>query len=275
MDHFMPEMDGIEAVKIIRELEYKNPIIALTANALSGQSEIFLANGFDGFISKPIDIRQLNLWLNKLIRDKQPQEAITAARKQKSELEKDEENKTSRKQVDSQLAEIFTRDAEKACATLENLFDNKFRRADDVQMYIISVHAMKSALANIGENDLSGFALTLEQAGRENNMEIMFEETPVFVNALRAVIEKIMPKKENEKTVEDESGDTLVHLREKILFIQEACNVFDKKTAKNTLDELRHKRWSHKTTELLNKIAECLLHSDFEEVVKKCESFLG
>ena len=276
MDHFMPEMDGIETVKIIREMQYKNPIIALTANALTGQSEIFLANGFNGFISKPIDIRQINYWLNKLIRDKQPQEIIAAARKQKAELEKKEDRKAVRKQVDSQLVKIFIRDAEKACTTLETLFNNKFRRTDDVYMYVISVHAMKSALANIGENDLSSFALRLEQAGRDKNTETMLEETLMFVNALKEVIKKIKPKEEekNEKTVEDELGDALVYLREKILFIQEACNVFDKKAAKNTLDELKHKKWSPKTTELLNTIAEYLLHSDFEEASKKCESFL-
>jgi HPt (histidine-containing phosphotransfer) domain-containing protein len=236
---------------------------------------MFMSNGFNGFISKPIDIRQLNFWLNKLIRDKQPQEVIAAARKQKAELEKNEDNKAVRKQVDSQLAEIFIRDAEKACAMLETLFNNKFRRADDVYLYVISVHAMKSALANIGEIDLSSFALRLEQAGREKNTETMFEDTLTFVNALKAVIEEIRPKEKSKKIVEDESGDTLVHLREKILFIQEACNVFDKKAAKNTLDELKHKTWSPKTTELLNALSECLLHSDFEEAAKKCESFLG
>jgi CheY-like chemotaxis protein len=60
MDHFMPKMDGIEAVKIIREYGYTRPIVALTANALVGQAGMFMENGFDGFISKPIDIRQLN-----------------------------------------------------------------------------------------------------------------------------------------------------------------------------------------------------------------------
>jgi signal transduction histidine kinase/CheY-like chemotaxis protein len=83
MDHMMPAMDGIEAVKILRELGYKAPIIALTANALTGQMEIFLENGFDGFISKPIDTRQLNVTLNKLIRDKQPPEVLEAARRER------------------------------------------------------------------------------------------------------------------------------------------------------------------------------------------------
>jgi signal transduction histidine kinase/CheY-like chemotaxis protein len=63
MDHMMPDMDGIEATGKIRELgeKYKTlPIIALTANAVQGVKEMFLSNGFSGFISKPIDIQELN-----------------------------------------------------------------------------------------------------------------------------------------------------------------------------------------------------------------------
>jgi CheY-like chemotaxis protein/two-component sensor histidine kinase len=87
MDHFMPKMDGMEATKIIRELGYMRPIVALTANALVGQADMFMENGFDGFISKPIDIRQLNTTLNKLIRDRYPAETVEAARRLKDNLE--------------------------------------------------------------------------------------------------------------------------------------------------------------------------------------------
>jgi signal transduction histidine kinase/DNA-binding response OmpR family regulator/HPt (histidine-containing phosphotransfer) domain-containing protein len=87
MDHYMPEMDGIETVKIIRDLGYKQPIVALTANALVGQAKIFLENGFDGLISKPIDTRQIDSTLNKLIRDKYPPETVEAARQLKSKIE--------------------------------------------------------------------------------------------------------------------------------------------------------------------------------------------
>jgi len=80
MDHMMPVMDGIEATRIIRELGYTEAIVALTANAISGAAEMFLRSGFNDFISKPIDIRQLNAVLNTLIRDKQSPEVIMAAR---------------------------------------------------------------------------------------------------------------------------------------------------------------------------------------------------
>ncbi|GHV70669.1 hypothetical protein AGMMS49928_19320 [Spirochaetia bacterium] len=73
MDHMMPGMDGIEAVRIIRneiDSEYarKIPIIALTANALAGYEEMFLSSGFSGFISKPIDIVRLDEMLKKFAR---------------------------------------------------------------------------------------------------------------------------------------------------------------------------------------------------------------
>ncbi|MDR1246337.1 MAG: response regulator [Clostridiales Family XIII bacterium] len=70
MDHMMPEMDGVETTRKLRELGYDAPIVALTANAITGSDKMFLENGFDGFISKPIDIRQLNAVLNKFVRDR-------------------------------------------------------------------------------------------------------------------------------------------------------------------------------------------------------------
>jgi len=70
MDHMMPKMDGMKTTKILREMGYKHPIVALTANAVIGQEAMFLSNGFDGFISKPIDSRELNRILIELIKDK-------------------------------------------------------------------------------------------------------------------------------------------------------------------------------------------------------------
>ena len=80
MDHMMPQMDGIECTKLLREKGYTGSIVALTANAVVGQAKMFMENGFDDFISKPIDIHQLNMVLNRLIRDKYPEEAAEVAK---------------------------------------------------------------------------------------------------------------------------------------------------------------------------------------------------
>jgi signal transduction histidine kinase len=70
MDHMMPEMDGIEATKIIRSMGYYHPIVALTANALSDSAQMFMDNGFSGYASKPIEFNQFKKHLIKFIRDK-------------------------------------------------------------------------------------------------------------------------------------------------------------------------------------------------------------
>ena len=70
MDHMMPGMDGMETTKIIRSDGYSGPIVALTANALIGQAEEFMKNGFDGFISKPIQTVHLDSVLHKFIKDR-------------------------------------------------------------------------------------------------------------------------------------------------------------------------------------------------------------
>jgi len=62
MDHMMPEMDGMEAVQIIRSMGADKeavPVIALTANAVSEAKEMFLTHGFNGFLSKPIDAPEM------------------------------------------------------------------------------------------------------------------------------------------------------------------------------------------------------------------------
>ncbi len=71
MDHMMPEMDGVEAMKIIRQAALgsgrKPVIVALTANALSGAREMFIKEGFDGFIAKPIDIAEFERVMKRVL----------------------------------------------------------------------------------------------------------------------------------------------------------------------------------------------------------------
>jgi HPt (histidine-containing phosphotransfer) domain-containing protein len=259
----MPKMDGIETVKILRSLGYKHPIIALTANALTGQAEMFLKNSFDGFISKPIDIRQLNAALNKLVRDKQPPEVIEEARQQRNNRLASGGSGV----VDPQLAEFFVRDAEKAFTILSAISKNNCRRGDDVPVLIINVHAMKSALANIGEFDLSALALKLEQAGREQDISLILDELPVFLESLHNVITRLKSAEDGRFEEEGVSGADYDYafLQQKLLALQTACTALDKKTAKALLAEIKQKPWPRSTKDQLSSIAERLLHSEFEE----------
>ncbi|MCL2694406.1 MAG: ATP-binding protein, partial [Oscillospiraceae bacterium] len=214
MDHMMPKMDGIEATKHIRDLGYKLPIVALTANAVMGQADVFLSNGFNDFVSKPIDIRQMNVILNKLIRDKQPPEVIEAAR-----------NKAVnpfvsvvQASVDAVIIEAFLRDAIKALAKLEAIVKkNGYTDENDMRTYIINVHGIKAALANVGNPELSAVAAKLEKAGRENNIKTITDETPAFLKSLRSFVDGLTPEEENAETEAVEENTEL--LKEKLLII--------------------------------------------------------
>jgi CheY-like chemotaxis protein len=184
MDHMMPEMDGMEAVKILRESGYSQPIVALTANAVIGQADIFLKNGFDGFISKPINLPQLNTVLNKFIRadtgnagdlPPNPQEKITVSL-----------NATSK--VSPNVLRIFCRDAKKAIVTLQATIAD-----GDIKLFTITAHAMKSALANVGERETSELARKLEDAGRKGDTDYINVNAEDFIETLEAVIAKHSP----------------------------------------------------------------------------------
>jgi len=141
-------------------------------------------------------------------------------------------------------------------------------------MYVINVHAMKSALANIGETELSAFARKLEEAGRTQDIALISEETPAFLSALRAVVEKnklINDSVDNEEA--ENRHDDIVYLHEKLSEIIEACAKYDKKTAKDALSQMQQKIWTLPVKKLLETIAEHLLHSEFTEAANLAENY--
>ena len=264
MDHMMPRMDGIEATRIIRESGYTQPVVALTANALAGQAAIFMENGFDDFISKPIDTRQLNMVLNKLVRDKHPIEEVEAARKQKEALFSSNEQ---RKSLGPELAEIFMRDAKKAIAVMEEVYVNKCGSEEDLATFVITIHAMKSALANIYETALSAEAAALEHVARERDINLILSGFPPFLEKLLIVIKKLETAAAAAGENAGDPGDNK-YLEEKLLAVKEACASLDKKAAKDTLAELREKTWPSSVSEQLSAISEHLLHSEFDEAAQ-------
>jgi signal transduction histidine kinase/CheY-like chemotaxis protein len=208
MDHMMPVMDGIETVKVIREKGYTRPIVALTANALSGQA-------------------------------------------------------------DPELAKVFTHDAEKALAVLQGYGTGPYEK-DNLQPYIINAHALKSALANIRETNLSNLAKELEQAGRDKNIAFISKETPAFLSGMRTLVEKLkFGKAEDSGEV---TGEDKAYLRKTLLAIKDACAGYDIDAAMATLNELKQKPWPGEYGELIDTISGHLLHSDFDEA---CAAYLS
>jgi len=185
MDHMMPKMDGIETVSIIRGMGYTQPIIALTANALIGRANMFLQNGFDAFLSKPIDSRELNLILLDFIRNRKSTEVVEAERQTFAAERTISEQKTET--INAELKALVKKDIENAMNVLENMTLSD----SDIAEYITTVHGLKSALLNVCENELSHTAFRLESAGKQRNYKLLENETPEFIEALRFLTHKL------------------------------------------------------------------------------------
>jgi len=256
MDHMMPEMDGIETVKNLRELGYSAPVVALTANAVTGQSDMFLNNGFDAFISKPVDIRRLDVILNKFVRDKQSQKVREAAR-----LENNEAAMSGDSALDEnpQLLESFIRDGHKALVVFDEIQQNTgYNNEESLHRFTITVHGMKSSLINIGEPSLSEHAKQLERAGREHNIEYIKKSAPEFTDKIRELLERIEPKPEESDETED-----IETIRSTLQLVQELCAEYNRK---GTLDLISGiKNCTYETKRILESINDYVGHSDFEE----------
>ena len=273
MDHMMPEMDGIEAVKIIRDMGYTAPIIALSANAVFGQADIFKQNGFDDFLSKPIDIRLLNGVLNRLIRDKQPQEVIETLRSQNLNKDLIEQNNNNDKNVDSLLLESFIRDGRKAVSWLDELPTLDFNKDEIIQKFTIIVHGIKSSLWNIGEIELAEIASKLEVYGKEKNIDLISANAPIFIHNLRKLLELLELRQNDNKDYQITDKDDIMDIRSKMLIIQEMCENYDRKGILGIIAEV--KKCSRRTKDALDKITGHVLHSNFEDAHEAAEEYLG
>jgi len=199
MDHMMPEMDGIEATAIIRLLEgerfRKVPIVALTANAVVGMREMFIENGFNDFLAKPIDVSKLDEMLSRWIPKEKREQGIGTVVSKRSEVGNTHSLQTKTPVpspqslipipgVDiqkgiamtggtvaayTQVLSMFSKDAEYRMPFLQAL-----PKADSVSAFVTQVHALKSASASIGAAELSAQAAALEAAGKAGDM--------VFIN---------------------------------------------------------------------------------------------
>lgn len=201
MDHMMPKMDGIETTKKLRGMEYNGTIVALTANAIVGNDAMFIQNGFDGFVSKPIDVRELDVVLKKFVRDHHPEEAskyksvkLVSEPTPAEELPVIEGVDTNKGlnfsggNVKNYMGvlKIFHRDGANKIAELTACLKN-----DDLLLYTTYVHALKSACASIGAAQISEMAGQLESAGMKQDIAFINKHNENFYINLKKLLENI------------------------------------------------------------------------------------
>ena len=216
MDHMMPEMDGIEALHEIQNLtgfpNEKTPVIALTANAISGAREFYLKEGFADFLTKPIDAALLEQMIVSYLPKElvQIQKEEQAAARQVDTQEKVSENESKNEKF-SRLEEKgfhtetgiqccggdggfyeevliqFAQDAESSITDIQTSFQE-----EDIKRYQINVHALKSASRTLGIDTLSEMARKAEEAARNQDIAYIKENQQSLIGKYRETVQVIL-----------------------------------------------------------------------------------
>jgi CheY-like chemotaxis protein len=278
MDHMMPEMDGIETTKIIRELGYDLPIIALTANAVSGVKDMFLANGFNDFLSKPIDTVKLNSILVKW---------LPSSKQKKS----NEEEKVADEIIDLKIEGINVKKGVKMTGgtlelymrTLATFHKDGIQKIEETKasleagnypLYTTYVHALKSASANVGAFDISDFAKELEVAGNRMNSAFISLNNAKFLGNLETLLGNIGKVLASDREKQQGPVDFEI-LKSKLGKLEEALEALDFDAINKASDDLQKFAQADEVGAGLEKILQNVLIGEYDEAVLEIKSFFS
>ncbi len=201
MDHMMPEMDGVETMRRIRKkignYFQRVPIIAVTANAVAGTREMFIAEGFADFIEKPVEVPVLERVLKRTIPEKKLVFVEEGQGKESQEKQsKKEEKALVVGDLDVKKGMMYCGGEEKYLAILRKFCINGSDNMKQLEMlfekkdwknYVIAVHAVKSSMYSIGALPLSEMAKQLEFAGKKENIEYIRQNHAAMLEEYKRV----------------------------------------------------------------------------------------
>jgi len=195
MDHMMPEMDGIEALHKIRALDVKYGnmiIIALTANAANNAREMFFEQGFDDFLSKPIDADELCDMLERYL---PAGKIINDPDSDKPDV-KDREEQLRRKSVIT-----FVKENQNAYESIVGLLV-----AGDIKTAHRIAHTLKSAAGYLGKNELQEASASLEESLAGESPGFKPEQLDTLKKELSSALLEFQPVVEEESDTADNTA---------------------------------------------------------------------
>ncbi len=283
MDQRMPIMDGTQTMNEIRAqsdgMNHDTPIICLTADAVSGARNKYLAEGFTDYLSKPVEAASLEAALIKYL----PHDKILLQEEGAQEEEAQHE-RTALEEFYSQAEGLSYSEAVKNCAneailtkTLQqfwNSINNNLRDIEsfwhegDIKNYTIKVHALKSSARLIGAMGLSKQAAYLEDCGNNNDTASIEDLTPELLSSYRKCQSILAPL-----YAEDDSKELISpeRLHEAYEAVKEFAAMFDSDSIDGIMDMLRGYRMPDNESERFERIAMCADAADWsglEEALK-------
>jgi signal transduction histidine kinase/CheY-like chemotaxis protein len=291
MDHMMPGMDGIEAASAIRAFNKTVPIIALTANAVSGMKELFLEKGFNDFLSKPIEIAKLDALVAKWIpADKKIKAGKLIARETFKgaaglrlpgvDVERGINNVGGKVTEYKKFLAVFLRDARSRLAFFEGFTPG----GSGTPLFVTHAHALKSALATMGAGGLSAAAAELEEAGKNADAGAIAKNLPSFTGGLKVLCVAIAGVSSSAAAKDPEPGRQkergLVHaassaaLKKSLTALRSALESKDIEAIDRSMDEFEKLSTGAQARESFEKISDHILLGEYDLAAGALNSFL-
>jgi signal transduction histidine kinase/CheY-like chemotaxis protein len=225
LDHRMPEMDGIQTLHAMEEMEGNvnkdTPVIALTANAISGSREMYLREGFTNYMSKPVDPVKLEEMILAFL----PEDLVCKKGDEDFDSQGgdfDEEEKAAYQEL-LKLSGVDIKAAIERCGSAVVARDvmkdfwlsidekagaiERYEMEKNIKDFTIYVHGLKSSAKAIGALDLSEKAKYLEACGNGGDIDEIEELTPGLLTLYRSYIKKLEPLMEQDRTDKPEIGE--------------------------------------------------------------------
>jgi response regulator RpfG family c-di-GMP phosphodiesterase len=193
LDIHLPDGNGLDFLRELRKTS-NIPVIALTADAIEGSEQKFLSSGFQAFLTKPINISNLDTAIRKWIMKDVPHTTVDAA------SHAGDNSKIEIKGINVKLAlSIYDGDTELFLDILRSFAEDvpeeleKLRDVteENLHMYAINVHTIKGAAAGVGARELSTRAAHLEQAAKEKKFSVVQEANEEFLKGAYELIQRI------------------------------------------------------------------------------------
>jgi signal transduction histidine kinase/CheY-like chemotaxis protein len=296
MDHMMPEMDGVEASRIIRSFQeprFKTmPIIALSANAVSGARETFIAGGINDFLPKPIEADQLNLILTRWLPSEKIAEITRPGKNRSAPIQAADEYDSLLKELGeiglnttAGLSHIannkpgYIKILRQFCAESDAYCEAilKFFKEENWKEYGIRVHGMKGAYANIGAEELAKQAYTLESAAKHTDYDACRANTEAFCKAMmdfKNELSKTALMCKTEISLKEKTSGTQQILFEKLSDLEEACTKANSASAESIIDELNAMLFDNVTNTSIKKIANSIESLDYDMALEEIREML-
>ncbi len=284
MDHMMPVMDGIDATIAVRAMKgdyFQNiPIIALTANAIVGTREIFIKEGMNDFVAKPIKIAALNEVLTKWL----PKEKQLTGETPPPEQEVQQTTDIKIAGIDTALGlsriggdfesyinilNMYYKDGIKRMPTLHEYFDNQ-----QYNEYRVEVHALKSASASIGALEVSDKARMLEDACIKEDWQYLHQHSTNFCEKFNELVENIREALKEHITEQEQEGKPTgeqAFLTESLTSLKEALDNVDINECDQLLDQLLTYSWDEKIHTNILTIKDFVAVYEYDEAIEFIE----